>query len=219
MQKYSKSTPAIFLVFSLAALLIIAFPTLASIFRLPAVASLPSPPNARIIYLTHTPDTPINTFTSAARLNQHLGAQIARTWQEVVEADQAERLDALVIDTSALPGVDKGWVANAYRRGTVIAGFNITGTQMAGLVNNACIASDNFANYGDGNFFVVVSSSITGSPEDVQRVLDSYSRSCETAGAEGVSGTTSVGFRRTTERLDSENTFNIFAQILNSHLN
>lgn len=219
MQKYSKPTPAIFLVFSFAALLIVAFPTVVPVLRLPPVPSLPVPPNARIIYLTNTPDTPLNTFTSAARLNEQLGAQLASTWQEVIEADQSGRIDALIIDTSALSSLDKEWVANAYRRGTVIAGFNITGSQIAGLVNNPCIASDNFANDGDGTFFVVVSSSITGSLEDIQRVLDSYSRSCETAGTEGVSGAASAGFRRTTERLDSENTFNIFTQILNSHLN
>lgn len=219
MRKYTKPAPAIFLVFSFAALLIVAFPALAPALRLPTVPSLPAPPNARIIYLINTPHTPLNAFTSSARLNQQLGAQITSTWQEVVEADQTAPIDALVIDASALSSVDKDWVANAYRRGTVIAGFSITGSQMAGLVDNTCIASDNFANYADGAFFVVVSSSITGSPEDIQRIFDSYSRSCETAGTEGVSGTTSAGFRRTTERLDSENTFNIFAQTLNSHLN
>jgi hypothetical protein len=156
---------------------------------------------------------------SAARLNQQLGAQLVSTWEQVIEADQAARIDALIVDSSALSNVDKSWVANAYRRVTVIAGFNISGSQMASLVNNACIASDNFANYASGSFFIVVSSSISGSPDDVNRVLDTYSRSCGETGAEGVQGTTSVGFRRTTERLDSENEFNIFTKVLASHLN
>lgn len=207
-----------FLALSFCLLVTISIPVLASVFQLPSVSPLPAIPEARIVYLANNPEASSNDFTSPIRLNQRLGAEIAHNWDEVIHADQTDRIDALIIDSSVLSTVDQAWVANAYRRGTVIAGFNINGSQMSTLVNNSCVASDNFANYTDGTFFIVVSGSVSGSPEDVSRILEAYNRSCGEVAAEGVRGTAAYGFRRTSELLNSENTFNIFTQILASHL-
>jgi hypothetical protein len=214
----SKRLPVFLLILGLAAILIVGIPVLASIFQLPIVAPASVPPDARIVYLTNNIDAPASDLTSAARVTQALGAQPVNSWNAVLEADQASPIDAIIIDASALSMVDKSWASYAYRRGTVIAGFNISGSEMANLLSDPCIAAGNFANDDSGSFFLVVSRTITGSSEDIGRVETEFSSTCGERGAEGVQGTTSLNFRRTTERLESDNTFNIFTQILASHL-
>src|SRR4051812_45127615 len=105
--------------------LVVGIPVLASVFQLPSVTPIASIPNAHIVYLSDNSKAPINDFTSATRLSQQLGAQNVSSWDDVLKADQTRHIDALIIDSSALAKVDKSWSANAFRRGTVIATFNL----------------------------------------------------------------------------------------------
>jgi hypothetical protein len=85
-----------------------------------------------------------------------IGAQIASTWEQVQAIDSAEPIDALIIDASAQDMVERDWLADAYRRGVVVAAFNLYAPDLADLVADPCVAADGFASDPyPGDFFVV----------------------------------------------------------------
>lgn len=173
-----------------------------------------------IVYLlaadSLVPDSPI----SPTRLQDKLGAKVARTWDEAIAIDKSTPINALIIHDSALSQVDRAWLANAYRRGVVMAGFNLYGPQMADLVNDPCIAKDKFAaDPYPGSFYVIVSFSIAGNnPADVALVEDAYQRSCgEEPPAGGPSDYVSRASGRSTYDLNNDSDFNLFTQTLTNH--
>lgn len=112
----------------------------------------------QIVYLLADDTRVANSPMAPFNLQEKLGAQVVYTWEEVLAHAQAAPIGVLIIHDSALPLVDRVWIANAYRRGVVIAGFNLYGPQMANLVNDPYLTRDNFGiEPYPGSFYIATS--------------------------------------------------------------
>jgi hypothetical protein len=185
----------------------------------PIVPPLESKLDYRVVYFVGENDRDIVDLVAPAKLEQSLGTITASSWEDVLDLDEAEPIQGLIIHSSALAEVDYDWVSQAYWRGVVIGGIDMTGTEMAELVGNACIAADKFAAEPVKNF-VIVQISIEGeSTAEVVRVRNTYSRSCGEETANDIRGYVSVSGGRATDSLDDENSYNIFTRQLALYLN
>jgi|SRR5690606_31824777 len=183
------------------------------------VPPLDAPPNKHIVYFVTEDTGQVADLVAPQKLEASLGSQTAQSWGEVVNKNTERPIDALIIHNSKLGEVDRNWVSEAYRRGVVIAGINLSGQQIADLVGNPCIARDSFAADTSSPMFVMVSSSVSGeNPEDIGKVVSTITQSCGEATAEGVVGQVSVVQSRATDLLDTENGYNIFTRQLALYL-
>lgn len=97
------------------------------------VPPLETPPDKHIVYFVTEDSGQISDLVMPQKLAATLGSQTAHSWEEVLNQNAARAIDALIIHNSKLDEVDRSWASSAYRNGTVIAGLNISGQQMADL--------------------------------------------------------------------------------------
>lgn len=135
-----------------------------------------SPTKFRVVYFG--PDTGASVVRAKAPtlLKAALGAETAKNWQAVMNADRAKQIDALVIDKSALSRLNAKDLKQLYARGTLIAAFDVPAVKLAALLDDPCITQDNFGlePYSGSAFFVSVSQLIQGTPKDVAWVNNVY---------------------------------------------
>jgi hypothetical protein len=173
--------------------------------------------SGHIVYLTSskTPTSPDNLI-APEHMQTAIGAQIASTWEQVQTIDSAEPIDALIIDASARDMVERDWLDDAYRRGVVVAAFNLYAPDLADLVADPCVAADGFASDPyPGDFFVVSYRVIVGDADDVARVEQATEESCGQGTAQGVQGQVRVAGGRVTNELESDENFTVFELVLN----
>ncbi len=202
-------------VFAIGSVCLIAFVALVlsqqDVNSAPLVPPLDNVIDGKIVYVVSSDDSQIDPLVAPEKLERTIGSQSAYEWNEVVEMDEASPIDALVIHESALPFVDQQWVMAAYKRGVVIAGINIGGPEIANLVGNPSIANNDFAADTSLPMFTMVTMSVSGdNPEEVARVLESYSTGFGDETVADVQGRVSIGMGRSTDTLNSENGYNIF---------
>lgn len=90
---------------------------------------------------------------------------------------------------------------------------------MGELLQDNCLAQDGFADYPAGSsFFVMASRAVSGTPEDADRILESYQGSCGEQGAEGVAGASSYSARYTAELFTDERSYQVFSFLLADHM-
>lgn len=183
------------------------------------VPPLPVPPANHIVYLIEKDAVSANTPIAPERLEVVLGAKIAHSWEKVRELDRGRPIEALIIHASTLGQVDNNWTSEAYRRGVVLAGINISVGDMADLANDRCIARDGFASEAmSGDYFVVVSSLIQGDPEDVAKIEAARTNGCSEEPASEIKGLTAVYGGRTFDEIVSTTELDIFANAVADHL-
>lgn len=181
--------------------------------------SLPwtNPPDYTIVYLL-PPETDVDEQLMSKNLETTLGAQTVYTWSELRSLEASRSLDALIIHAAALPKAesqDQEWVANLYNDGVVVALFNAYAPDLADLVNDHCIAEDEFASepYAD-DFYVLAYRLVLGQSDDLARVKEAYAESCGEEPAEGVEHRTRLSRGRATHAISNTSDFNIFANVL-----
>lgn len=177
-----------------------------------------TPPNYRIIYII--PDRAIvkNSIVVPSRLEEVLGANTVTSWNDVLEQNRRDPIEALVIHNSAISQVDKAWLTDAYRQGVVIAVFNVYAPTLAEMLDAPGVSSDGFASEPyPGEFYVIVSRLALGPPEDVAGVQKALN-----AGAEepivSTNAYISTYWGRSTDQLTDEDSLNRFALSLVSHM-
>lgn len=176
------------------------------------------PPEYRIVYLVAAQGVSPDSLLAPSRLEATLGARTAHTWNDVLAFNQSGAIDALIIHDSALSLVDRDWLAVAYRRGVVIAAFNLYAPTLAELVDDPCIAQDGWVSGADpypGQFYIIVSRLLLGHPDDIN--LIETSRACGRPVA-GITRPVSGRFQRSTYAIDNLNDYNIFARELVNHI-
>lgn len=193
----------------------------------PAIAQnippLPNLPNGTIVYLI---DETVLAQDSTAPidlpnlLQQTLGAQISTSWEQVVSLNQQNSIDALIIDATAIEMVDQQWVSGAYRQGVVIAGLDIPIEQFSNLVGNDGLTRDGFASeLYPGRFFIITTYVIQADyPEDAAAIMDAQRNNCGGRPASGIRGSVVAAVARSTESLDTQDDFNVFAHVIADHL-
>lgn len=183
------------------------------------VPPLLAPPANHIVYLIEKDAVSANRPIAPGRLEVVLGAKIAHSWEKVMELDRGRPIEALIIHTSTLGQVDTNWTSEAYRRGVVLAGINISVGDIAYLANDGCITRDGFASDAlPGDYFVVVSSLIQGDPEDVARIEAARTNACSEEPASEIKGLTAVYSGRTFDEIVSKTELDIFANAVADHL-
>lgn len=182
--------------------------------NLPAI----QPGDYSVVFLGAEGAASANGLVTAERLSQSFGAVTVSNWDQVVSISQAEVIDALIVHRSALEKVDREWVARNYRQGVTIAGIDLNGAEMAELLRDACLTRDGFADYHSGSYFVIATSQISGSADDMARIMEAYEGGCGERGAEGVIGMADYSARYTTEFLTDERSYEIFSYLLNDHM-
>lgn len=73
----------------------------------------------QIVYLSNEP----TDFSS--KLSGYIPFVAVSSWEQFLELNESQSVDALIIHTSALEVVDQSWVAQAFRRGVTIVTINI----------------------------------------------------------------------------------------------
>ena len=173
-----------------------------------------NPPDYNIVYLVGPTELFLNSNASPSMLEQALGANITRSWNDVTSDNG---IDALVIHDSALPLVNQEQLAALYRQGVLISFMNLYAPEVAQLVDDPCIAKDGFASEEySGEFYVMVYKSIKGQPEDIARYWATPDSCGETI--EGIDNPLSIRSGRATESMEGTDGFNIFANVLVSKL-
>lgn len=133
-----------------------------------------------IVFLT----TPENVSSNLFQQLQTSAPNI-RTVQNFEEVRSAN-VDALVVDSAAISLVDNTWAQDAYRRGVVIAGINISGQDLRSLVGGICrVETSQFTT----NYYVVVSRLLLAdNPADIPLLEASERITCDGSAAQGVTG-------------------------------
>jgi hypothetical protein len=168
-------------------------------------------PDRSVVYLVDPAQA--DSLVAPSRLQTTLNTRTAATWDAFLQIEQAAGVDALIIHESALPTVDQAWVQTAYHRGVVLAGFNITGAQMATLVGDPCIAEGDFAAHLPN--YIVVALHVSGdNPNEAERAMQHRFQDC--AGErplQDITGSVSIGGRRSQDTLAAEEDFNNFLRL------
>ncbi len=175
-----------------------------------------APPPYRIVYLVAEEAVTADSPVAPSQLKATLGAQTAYSWSEVLALNNISSIDALIIHDSALPLVDRNWVSDAYRRGVVVAAFNVYAPQLAHLVNDPNVAKDGFASEPyPGLFYVSVFRLVLGQPDDVALIESAGSFGEPVA---GVQHPVRITGGRSTYAINNFSDYNIFARVLISDL-
>jgi hypothetical protein len=212
-------------IFSMAAILITTIVALGAFYFGGKPATAESPPafpsislsKYHIVYLVKEGAVERNSLMAPSRLEDAniLGVQVAHSWDKVLTLDRAAPVDALIIHNSAISLVDQDWVSNAYRQGIVIATFNIYAPELANLVEDPCIAKDNFASESYSvPFYVSIARLTMGQPEDV--ALIERDQTCGEEAVIGIQHPARVMRNRSTYELNSNSDYNIFKHDLAS---
>jgi hypothetical protein len=127
-----------------------------------------TPPDYRIVYLVNDPSVDTTTL-SPSRLEAILGTHAVTSWEEVLSLDNVTPIDALIIHNSAISQVDSAWLSQAYRRGVVIAVFDVYASTLAEILDAPGITLDKFASEPyPGDFYIIVSQIEIGSLDNGQ---------------------------------------------------
>jgi hypothetical protein len=126
-------------------------------------------PVDNVVYLMATPSA---GYLAPANLEQNVEdrgwtySQV-ETWQDVLDADAAEPIDVLIIDSGSVSFVDEDWARPRYRDGTVIAGINVDAVAMAELLDDPEITEGyEMSNYAPpaGEYWSVADRGLRGTP-------------------------------------------------------
>lgn len=181
------------------------------------VPRLDSQSKGQVVYLAGNQAATAEELAATTRLEEALDAQTVTTWDEVLGLDKAGPLAALVIHDSALPLVDDDWLAQAYRRGAVIAVFNVYAPELAAMLGDPCLAQRGFASEPyPGAFYVIAYRLLLGEPDDV--ALIEAANPCGGDSAAGVMHPTSFSRGGASNGLTDSNDANAFVQILASKI-
>lgn len=184
----------------------------------PIILPWTTPPDYRVVYLVSDRAALEQSMVAPSRLEEILGVRTVTSWKEVIEQDRQGPIDALIIHNSAISAVDKTWVKKAYRKGAVIAVFNVYAPALAELLDVPGIAQGGFASEPyPGDFFIVVSRLILGKPEDVARAQEALDAGIEEPAVPAGNHLTST-WGRSQDQLIYEDSLNRFALVLVSHL-
>lgn len=176
------------------------------------------PQNFRVLYFAADTDAAPLRAKAPALLKESLGADTVKKWRDVLAADQAQKIQALVIDKSALPDVNNADLKRFYRDGVIVAIFDIRANELVRLLDDPCLVQDGFGAepYISPFFFVSVSHLIQGTPEEIALI-----RATKPCGGmvEGVTGPTAgVTITKQTDNLLTENDYATFARVLTTQL-
>lgn len=129
---------------------------------------------------------------SPSNIRQAVGAEIVRTWSEVVRLNTEARLDGLILAENVFSEIDSNELSRIYQEGAVIAAFNTYSPVIAEVIQDRCIMADGWMNGVsepiDGYFYLIVSRFTSGKPEDIDRIENQTlcsSGDGEIAGVEG----------------------------------
>lgn len=177
-----------------------------------------TPPNFQIVYLVVDPAVLEQSRLAPSRLREVLGAHLATSWEEVIILNRERPVEALIIHKSAVPLLDSDWLAEAYRKGVVIATFNVDVPALENILQTSGIAEEGFVSEPyPSDFFIVVSRLALGKKEDVELVndaLDSGSKEPIVPAEEYITYT----WGKSQDQMIYEDSLNRFAMVLVSHL-
>jgi len=71
-----------------------------------------------------------------------LVTRTAHLWNQVIELDRSNPIDALIIHESAVPHLDRAWLYHAHRQGVIVAAFDVPGTKPAEVLEDSRISQD-----------------------------------------------------------------------------
>lgn len=168
-----------------------------------------------IVYFTRAQDE--NEFMAPAKIQQAVGAEVAGSWSEVIEAHNRDPLDALIIHASAISEVDPRQLRAMYQNGVVLAFFNTYSPTIVEFTNDTSISQDDWMDgtaepmYGD--FYVVVSQLILCRNGDIAQLEGGPL--CGAALADGSTGGISTASKsKAAESLNDAADFNLFLHVL-----
>lgn len=170
----------------------------------------------RIIYLSADRLDANNQANLTQSLEHSIASKTVNSWKELSEISKEGAIDALIIAKPAMSKVNKKQLTRWYRKGLVVGGINMTGADLASLVNDHCISDDGFGVAYKGNYFTLASHIVLGTDEDV--ALIRMANNCGKAEVKGVKGVTGEGVNRSNDKLNDVNDFSIFSNALFSQL-
>ncbi len=174
-------------------------------------------PRGLVVYLIDDQAAAAEELATPARLKEALNAQTVSAWDDVVTLDNASPLAALVIHDSAWPLVDGDWLAQAYRRGVVVAVFSVYAPELTAMLGDPCLAQDGFASEPyPGAFYVIASRLLLGEPDDV--ALIEAANPCGGDSVAGVEHPTSFSRSGASNALTDSSDFDTFVQIPTSKI-
>lgn len=175
------------------------------------------PTQYRVAYLTHAEDTNQTELLSEENLQRKLGAEIVSTWSQAVELNYRERLDALIVDQSAVSGVNPDELSEIYKQGTVVAFFNVYSPVVAGLIKDECVSADSWmdgtAEPMPGDFYIIVSRLILGNPDEIE-LIESQLNCDEAVEITGVEDVASISIGKAADSLIDAADFDMFVKVL-----
>lgn len=95
--------------------------------------------NYRISYLIAKNTVISNSLIKPESLNQSNGAIAFDNWDDFIADDATQPFQVVIIHESAADLVDRVWLNEAYSRGVIIAGINLTKEQMQLFTGDYCI--------------------------------------------------------------------------------
>jgi hypothetical protein len=170
----------------------------------------------KIVYLASSEDQTELGVLSAQNISSVTGAEVIRDWSELDSLLETSPIDALLVHVNALETIDPSGISSLYDQGTVLVFFNVYSPTIADLVGDECISRDGWMDGSDpyeGDFYVIVSRLIQGSPEDINAIKNEST--CDEEVEPGdVEGHASVYSNRAQNGLDVDTTLVEFYQVL-----
>lgn len=178
-----------------------------------------TPPDFQIVYLVADPAALEQSRVSPARLEAVLGVRVATSWEDTLALNRQRPIEALLIHGSAIPLVNSDWLAEAYRKGVVIAAFNVDAPTLENILKTSGSAEDGFASEPyPSDFFIVVSRLAMGKKEDavdlVNDALDSGTEEPIVPAKDHIE----YLWAKSQDQMIYEDSLNRFAMVLVSHL-
>jgi len=139
--------------------------------------SLAESSSYNIVYFLGENVKGLDAEISPACMQTVIHVQIVDSWTELLEIADYQPLDAVILHASAIPEVDRNWLARQYRQGVVITAIDITPQDFGGLIGSSEIAETSFdPKQGEHPFYIITSSIVIGENlEDVNRVVEALS--------------------------------------------
>lgn len=169
----------------------------------------------RIVYLASSEDQAELGALSPQSISSVTGAEVIHDWGELDELLSAGSIDALLVHPNALETIDPSSLRLLYDQGTVLVFFNVYSPVIVELVGDECISRDGWMDGSDpyeGDFYVIVSRLIQGSPEDINAIKNEST--CDGEVEPVVEGNASVYANKAQNALDEDATLVEFYQVL-----
>lgn len=138
-----------------------------------------------------------------------------------IDSVSVQDADAIIIDRSALPFVDRDAVRRAYAQAALVAVFSIPVETFSDLINDPCILQDGFASEPyPGEHFIMAYSYVTGALRtDVEKLKAHTRATCGSTVAAGIEGSAGGGWSAAQSELDTDFELRRFALIVEEKLN